>query len=114
MDDKDLAIRMVKLGIDLSLQLLNQRRDALSLAVSVLPRANCFKQALFDWIGSIEVRLPDAEVDRVLHLCRKVKDFSNSRSVNEVHPVSDPVFRHVRFHNHRKKEKSIGPEGERT
>ncbi len=52
------------------------------------------------------MRLSDAEIDRILHFCSKVEDLSNSRSVNEMHPVSDPAFRHLSFQDH--KENQVG------
>src|SRR5207245_981040 len=52
-------------------------------------------QGLFDRLGDVEMRLADAEVDRVGHLRRQVEDLTDTRGVNSPHPLGDPAFAHA-------------------
>ena len=68
--------------------------NALRLAVSVPPFGHGPVKRLLDRLGRVEMRLPDAEVDRVFHLGRQIEDLANAGSVDPAHPVGDPGAAH--------------------
>ena len=76
------------------LNLLQQRGNPLRLAVGVLALFNRPFERILNRLRGVKMRLPNAEIDGVLHLCRKVKDFANPRGINLVQAIRNPTFAH--------------------
>ena len=72
-------------------QPLAQRGDALRLRVAVVAGLDRLDGGVLGDIGHIKIRQADREVDRVLHLRRKVEDLADAGGIDAVGTVGDVV-----------------------
>jgi hypothetical protein len=81
--------------IDIVLQSFPQWRNPLRLAVGVPAILNRLAQGVFDRLRRIKVWLTDAQIDRIFHRGRKVKNLSDPRCIDLMHAICNPILTHI-------------------